>query len=120
MLYFTPIFVSNEAIFPVATKVPIVEPNDDKKNTSKTFNTRFLYQPLRLDTSSCKLSISETFGLQINACTIPVKSPTPTNGQREVKGAPTKATKTVIGFANAIKAPNADKHPFNKIQEPII
>lgn len=72
--------------------VPMELPIDDKIKTSSTRSMRFLYQPFIDVVSSCRFSMSETFGLQINACTMPVTMPTPTTGVSDVKGAETRAT----------------------------
>ena len=103
-----------------ASNVPIEEPSEDRINTSRTLNILFLYQPENLPASFWRFSISRTLGLHISACTIPVKMPTPIKGHKEVKGAPTKATRIVSGFASARRLPKAASVPFHKIQEPII
>ena len=46
--------------------------------------------------SSCKVSISWTFGFWTIAWTIPVTKPTPINGQSDVNGAVTNATIIVM------------------------
>src|SRR5574344_832280 len=80
-----------------ATNVPTELPIDESRKTRSTRRILLRYHPFRFVTSSCIVSISDTFGLHIIACIIPVNMPTPMNGQRDVIGAPMNPTSAASG-----------------------
>ena len=96
--------------------MPIAEPKVAIIKTNKVRDTRFRHQPLSVAVSSRSFEKSATLGLRKNISTAAATKPAPMVGLSEVKGAATKAVKTVSGCPPAINTPKALSPPLISTQ----